>query len=571
MNDFFKQHLSRFSGLWAGWSIVQKAILVGIAVAVLGGMFALLRVSAMPTLVNVIDAPIRDEAALDRIVTRHNQEGVRVHVTANGVVQVVDEPTARRMRAILISENLIPTGIDPWQVFDRERWTITDFERNVNFQRAQTQLITDHIRALHDVDNAIVNIVWPERELFRADQNPVSVSVTIVPRPGSYITQSPQNRRIIEGIQRILQTAIEGLRAEHITITDNRGVLLNDFAGMEGFDRLALIEGEGRHRQREEARIRANVLQSLQATFTADRVRDLNVSVQMDMSRMAVETTEFFPFQLRPRTPGLPFDDSIYLESVMRSQSRSETEWQGTGFNPEGPSGVEGHTPPAFRDMQNLHGRMSQETLTENRELNERRIQEERSPQVDRVTVSVNIDGRWRKVFDERGNPVVLADGSIEREFIPVSDADLRSAQLLIQDAIGFNPARGDSVTVRNIPFDRTMEHRAEDAAFFRQQQISRMIVIFLAGLTLLVIGFLIFRIISREIERRRRLAEEERARREQMLRESAMAEAEQDGMNVSVSVEERARMELMENVVNMAKEHPEDAAQLIRTWILED
>jgi flagellar M-ring protein FliF len=29
--------------------------------------------------------------------------------------------------------------------------------------------------------------------------------------------------------------------------------------------------------------------------------------------------------------------------------------------------------------------------------------------------------------------------------------------------------------------------------------------------------------------------------------------------------------MELMENAINMAKEHPDDAAQLIRTWILEE
>jgi flagellar M-ring protein FliF len=35
--------------------------------------------------------------------------------------------------------------------------------------------------------------------------------------------------------------------------------------------------------------------------------------------------------------------------------------------------------------------------------------------------------------------------------------------------------------------------------------------------------------------------------------------------------VEERSRMELMESVVNLAKEHPEDCAQLIRTWILEE
>ena len=568
MSEYFKQLSSRFRVHWAGWSLVQRIIIAGVAVVVIVGMVALLRVSAMPTLVSVIDAPIRDEAALDRIVLRLNQEGVRVTVTPTGVVQVPDETTARRMRGILISENLIPSGIDPWQVFDRDRWTITDFERNVNLQRSHTQMITNHIRAIDGVDDASVVIVWPERTLFQADQNPVTASVRITPTPGSNISE---NRRQIEGIQRLLQTAIEGLRDENIVITDHRGLQLNDFAGMEGFDRLALIEREGRLRQREETRIRASVLQALQATFTADRVRDLNVSVQMDMSRMAVDTTEFFPVTVRPRTPGLPFDDSIIVESILRSESTSQTTWSGTGFNPEGPSGVEGHTPPAFRDMSNLHGRMTQETRTHNQELNQRLIQEERSPQIDRVTVSVNIDGRWRRVYDERGNAVVGPDGSIEREFTPISPEDLRSAELLIRDAIGFNAARGDSVTVRNIPFDRTAEFRDEDAAYFRARQLRTTIIIFLSGLTLLIIGFLAFRTISRELERRRRLAEEERARREQMLRESAMAAAEHDGMDVSVSVEERTRMELMENVISLAKEHPEDAAQLIRTWILEE
>ena len=41
--------------------------------------------------------------------------------------------------------------------------------------------------------------------------------------------------------------------------------------------------------------------------------------------------------------------------------------------------------------------------------------------------------------------------------------------------------------------------------------------------------------------------------------------------MEVSMSVEERRRMELQENAVNMAKEHPENVALLIRTWLMEE
>ena len=73
---------------------------------------------------------------------------------------------------------------------------------------------------------------------------------------------------------------------------------------------------------------------------------------------------EFFPFTIRPQTPGLPYDDSVYLDSnpssVTESFTISKPYWEGTGFNPEGPKGVEGQLPPAYRDMSNLYGSVNQ-------------------------------------------------------------------------------------------------------------------------------------------------------------------------------------------------------------------
>ena len=568
MNEFFQKILTKAVAAWAGFSAQQRLIFTVVAVIIIGGVIALFRVSSTPVFVSVIDAPIRDEDALDRIRLRINQENVNVSVTANGILQVADEATARRIRAILIREDLIPTGLDPWQIFDRERWTITDMERNVNLQRALTRMITDHIRAIDDVDNANVTIVWPQRELFRADQNPVSASVIITPKPGSDLAE---NRKKIEGIQKLLRFAIEGLQPDNIVITDHRGLVLNDFEGMAAFDRQNLIEREQKFILTQETKYRSLVLGALQQIFTPNRVRDLSIKIDMDMSKKSVEKEEFFPITVKPRTPGLPYDDSEIALSITRSSATSDTKWEGTGYNPEGPAGVEGQTPPAFKDMSNLYGKMTQETDQHNEEINSEKTTEERSPQINRVTVSVNIDGRWRLKYDEKGNPVVLNGNSLEREFIAVSEEDRRRAEELIRGAIGYNPARGDSVTVTTIPFDRTEEFGAEDAEYFRKKQMQTTVIVFLSGLILLLLGFIIFRMVAREMERRRRLAEEERARREQMLRESAMAEAEQEGVDVSISLEERTRMELMENAINMAKEHPEDAAQLIRTWLLEE
>ena len=566
--EMFKKILAQAAALWGKGSMVQRVILAGIVVVILVGIGAMVSVSSAPTMVPLFNAPIRDEDARDRIILRLDQEGVRASVSPAHIIMVEDAQTARRMRGILTREDLVPRGMDPWAIFDRDRWTITDFERNVNLRRSITQMLTDHIRALDDVDNAEVIIVIPEDRLFVSERNPVSASVSITPRPGSDITE---NRRKIEGIQRLIRFAIEGLRDENIVITDHRGNILNDFESMAEADRLSLIERQTRMIQSLETRYRERILTSLQHTFGTDRVRDLDIRFEMDMSQRFVSTEEVIPTIMRERTPGLPFDDSEILHYVPRSMALSETFWEGTGFMPEGPAGVEGHVPPVYRDMQNLFGRVRQETRQVNHEVGMRRTQEERSPTVDRVTVSVNIDGTWQKSFDERRRPVIAPDGSIERIYTPIAPEVLRETQIRIQNAIGFNAARGDSVTVHNIQFDRSTQFAEEDAAYFRRRQIETTVMVFLIGLGALLIAFILVRTISREMERRKRLEAEERARREEALRQQALLQAEEEGMDISISVEERTRMELQESVVNMTREHPEDAAQLIRTWLLED
>ncbi|MDR2135040.1 MAG: flagellar M-ring protein FliF [Treponema sp.] len=566
--DWLKKLAAQIQGLWKKFTLTQRIILGAIVLAVIGGIVALLSISSVPTMVAVIDVPIQDEAVRDQIITRINEEGIRTQVTAAGVIQVADEQTARRLRSLLVREDLIPAGTDPWAIFDQERWTITDFERNVNFRRAQTGMVTDLIKSLDEVDDADVTVVFPERTLFRSEQNPTTASVIITPRPGSDITT---NRKKIEGIQKLLRFAIEGLTDGNIVITDQAGNVLNDFENMAAADRLVLIERENKIIQTLEAKYRAQVLAALQVTFGTDRVRDLNIKIDMDMSKKTIARENYSPIVTKERTPGLPYDDSEQVNSFTISESTSDTTWTGTGFNPEGPAGVEGQTPPAFKDMSNLYGSMKQETKVHNEVVNSEKSQEERSPQIDRVTVSVNIDGQWKWKYDDSKAPVVALDGSIERDYIPVPPEQLRSAQLLVQNAVGYNAARGDSVTVQNIPFDRTSQFKEEDAAYFRQKQFQTTLVIFLIGVAVLLLSFIIFRAISREMERRRRLAEDERARREQAIRESAIAQAEEEGVDVSISVEERARLDLQENVANMAKEHPEDVAQLIRTWLLEE
>jgi flagellar M-ring protein FliF len=568
MGEFFRKLAEQFKALWERWTLVQRLILCGIVAVSVAAIVVMVSVSSGTGMVPVIDAPIADEEQRAAIVTRINAEGVRTQVSGSGVISVPDEQSARRMRAILVREDLVPKGTDPWDLFDRDRWTITDFERNVNLRRAITAMVTDHIKSLSEIDDANVVIEKPERTLFSSDQNPTTASIIIIPKPGSDITG---DRKKIEGIQKLVIAAVEGLKPENIVITDQNGVALNDFAGMAETDRLARIEKEIKIVRDTEAKYRADILRALQVNFSSDRVRDLNIKIDMDMSKKAVESQKITPIIIKEQTPGLSYDDSQREKSLTLSETTSTTTWKGTGFNPEGPPGVEGQTPPAYRDMSNLYGEVTQETRTHNEEFNREAITEERSPTIDRVSVSVNIDGTWERKRDEKGALVFLPDGRVEREYKPLSPEEIGMAQALVEGAIGFNAARGDVVRVQNIQIDRSAQFAGEDAELMRHRQIQITIIASLVGLALLMIGFVLFQIIRRAQEAARRRREEELARQHELMREEALLRAESEGQQVAMSLEDQARLELQEKAINLAKEHPADVAQLIRTWIMEE
>ncbi|TFG82998.1 MAG: flagellar M-ring protein FliF [Spirochaetales bacterium] len=568
MNEWLKKTLDRLKTLWGSWGLPQKLILIGIAGAVLVAIVLLFTVSGTPTQVRLINTPIQSDDELRLITSRLDSEGIEFNVAENNILYVKDQATRSRAVSVLLREDLIPQGTSLWDVFSIDRFTTTDFERNVNLRRAIIQEVTRHIESIEAVDKANVVIEIPEDKLFSEDQKPVTASVILYPKPGSDIVT---NRKQLEGIQKIIKFAVSGLLDENIVITDQNGIVLNDFAGLQDMDRLELTKREQQLIQRQEAYYRAAVLKALQQIYTADRVRDLNIKLDMDMSKKTVATKEYFPFTLKPDNPITPYDDSVIQPSVRESTERKAYEYQGTGFNPEGPAGVEGQTSPAYKDLQNMVGKATETYVVENEALNERNTQENTSPAIDRVTVSVNIDGVWKWKYTDKGEPLVRTDGGIDREYVQVPQLELDAAAALIRDAIGYNRMRGDSVTVRNIQFDRSAQFKVEDADFLRTLQLRRVVLYSLIGLAFLLVSFIVFRLVSRELERRRRISEEKRALEQQMLRENAIRQAEEQNIEVSMSVEERKRLDLQEHAINMAKEHPEDVAQLIRTWLREE
>lgn len=569
MNEWLKKILEKIKTLWTKWSTVQKIILIGIAVGAIVGIVLLFSVSSAPTTVPLLNTAINDQATMDNILFRLEEENVSYTVSSDNRIMVADNATARRMRSILVREDLMPSNTSPWEVFSVDQWKTSDFKNNIDLQHSITEAVIQHIESLDEVDDAKVVITFPKEVLFADQQEPVKASIVIRPTPGSDITN---NRKKIEGIQKLVIYAVDGLTVDNITISDTSGKLLNDFEGMERLDEIAITEKQQKLIATQESAYRQKILPALQETFGKDRVRDLNIKIEMDMSKKQITTQEYFPVTVKEDDPTTPYDDSKTELSLTRSSQTATTRWQGTGYNPEGPSGVEGQTSPVYKDSSNLYGMTEQSIVTKNEEINKRDIVEVVSPTMGRRTVSVNIDGKYRFKTDDNGNYVLSKDGKRrEREYIPVSAEDLADARTLIQNAIGYDVKRGDDVSVHNIQIYRDPEFELADAAWIKGVQTQNAILYALIGLTAVLIIFIVIKLVMREVERRRRLKEEERLRNQQLEREKRLWDAEQAGMEVSMSVEERKRLELQENAINMAKEHPEDVALLIRTWLMEE
>lgn len=569
MNDWLGRVLDQIKTLWGRWTTTQKVIFFAIIGGTVLAIVLLVVLSAAPSMVPLFTTPVTDANLRQQISAKLDEQNVPHTVTTTGMIYVDSEHTAMRMRAILVRDNLVPKGISPWAVFQMNQFTTTDFERNVNLQQAITKTLEQHIEALRDVDSAKVILGIPKQSLFTQDQLPVTASVILTPAPGSDITTNPSK---IEGIQKLVELAVPGLTANNIVITDQYGNVLNNFTNLAKVTRLDLAKAQIQEKLRLENQYRQAIETVLGQIFTPGRVRVMKVDISLNMAEKTITTKEHFPITMTPQNPNVPYNTRVVIPNVPISTQTKNESFQGTGFNPQGPPGVEGQTPPAYKDLSNLVGKYTNDTQTTNYEVNTRDIHEVAAPYaIDRVTVGVAIDGIWHKVYNPNGQLEFNPNGSIKRVYTPVSAADLQKATNLVEDAIGYDKARGDSVSVETIQFDRSAQFAKEDQAFQNARRLQQAIIYSLIGLAVVLIAFIVFRLISREVERRRRLREEELSRQHQAMREAALRSAEEEGVEVQMSVEERARLEMQENAINMAREHPEDVAQLIRTWLVEE
>ncbi len=565
MKEFLQKLLTQFKEIYSKLNKKQKVIIGVILLLIIVSFIVLISFSGKAT--KVILYSNLNAKDFGEITKKLQEWGYEFIPEENNIWVRPEDKQYIKMK--LAQEGIIPAGIKGWELFDTQKWTTTDFERNINKRRAIIGEITKHLKMLkEDIEDVSIQITMPEKELYMDEDVPWRASVIITPAPYSDITK---NKKKIKGIINLVAFGVDKLSPENIVVSDNHGNILSDFEEEEQTDYLVRAKREAKITERLRRKLQEDIYKGLSKFIGKDKV-DVRVFLDIDFNQEEIEKKEYIPIQLKKDNPATPYDESEYTEKIVRSEKDVSEKFQGYGFVPEGPPGIEPNYPPGYKEATDKFGKYEKKEKIKNYEISEQRTKIKRAPyKINKISVAVWVDGIWKKVYDEKGKLVLNKDMTIKREYIPRSEEELKKYEEIVKGAIGYDPDRGDMVVVRNVKFDWTEKWRKEDLALQRKMQLRKTLIWTLITLFALFLGTLIYRAIAREIARRRRIREEELAMQQQMMREAALKAAEEEGVEVELSLEEKARLEMQQNAINLAKERPEDVAALLRTWMAEE
>ena len=539
----------------------KKKIILGIIAGVIFTAFIIIgslsSEAGLSTLYTGLEA--KDFA---EITTKLKEKGY--HFKHKGTESIFVNPEEKEeVLMFLAQENLIPKGIPGWELFDMDKWSETQFEKDVKKQRALMGALSRTLSTLKSIEKAQVNIAIPEEELFEEKIQPITAAVILKYAPGVESLKVKE----IEGIETLVSRSVPGLKKDNVSIAGPDGKILNDFDDEITREKWELksVEEKFKIEERQRVKLLVDIRNSLERNYP-DRADIVRLDLKMRWDKEEIERSEVEPVIMTPDDPKTPYSERVVKDSLKVSSKKTTEQFEGNGFTPEGPSGTEPNIPPGYKDKDYQKAKYTKKEEIDNNVFNETKRKIAKQPwEVRKINLAVILDGKWIKKGEREDR-----EGYI-REYLAVSEEEVRQVSDLLKKAIGYNIARGDNLSVQHIQKDRRKEHEIEDEELRKKKVIRRMLLATLIGLLFIIIAISVYQLIKKEIERRRKLREEELAAQQQMMREAALRAIEDEGIEVEISPEERAKKEMLENVINLVKSRPEDVALLIRTWMSEE
>ena len=565
MQDFINKLISQVKNIFSKTTKVQKAIVIGILVVALGAIIATIILSSRRTGTLLFQKALSQEDARN-VISVLEASNIKYQYR-NGFITLNNMSDKAKAELELVKEGKMPTSLDGWELFDSPRIGITDVELDINKRRSLTKAITQLLTKLEFVQEATVDLAFPKKEYLTDVDAPVTASVVIKAEP--FKEEILRDPKTVRGLQRLIAMGVDKLQPEFVTITDSVGLVLTDFTDEAANLKLKVAQEELKIVDRERKKIENKRRQTLGRIYT-NRV-ETTIALELIWDEVTITNNSVMPIVLKEDDPSTPYDDSIITNKVQVSSRTVTEDWKGQQFIPQGAAGAEENVPPGYKDKTDRWQTYTKTDTQDNYELSKRyEAIKKGSYQIGKISAAVALDGRWTRVYDERGNPVITNGTSYVREYHPVSAEEIRNVTSLVQAAIGYNLKRGDQVSVTHLQFDHWDRFDAEDARIMRNNFIKKTLVIAMISLLALFILVLIVRAIQKELARRRRLREEELERKQMEMRRQAMMNVNEEPIT-EMNLEDAARKKLMEEVIRVSHERPEDVAQLLRTWMADD
>ncbi len=429
-----------------------------------------------------------------------------------------------RLRMELAAQDL-PKGKKGFELFEKSQFGATEFQNRVQYLQALQGELARTIEQLTEVEAARVHIVLPKDSLYKQNEKPASASIMLKVRAGNELAKAQ-----IKGIVNLTAHSIEGLKPENVTVIDQFAKVLNapDEEGQGPDKKTSLTQFQLTKRVQDD--LQRNIQSMLDQVLGANKSA-VRVSVELNFDQRSLDRQVFEPV----------VDD----KGIIRSSQDLTENYRGTAGAPGGQPGVASNIPGYVTANQNQSNYEKKE-VTRNYEINETKEKIIATPgAIKRLTVAVLID-----------------EG--------ITQAQQDSISKVVASAAGFSQPRGDVVSVERIPFNtealelqkREQEKLSDATKLLTYAQIA-------VPLLLVVLAFIAWRLHARRKE----------AAAEQVLLatpigtvaelEEAEAELEDEARKKKEpSREEKERMKQREEITKLARQNPDNIAQLIRTWL---
>jgi len=419
---------------------------------------------------------------------------------------------------------------------DEQSLGTSSFIESARFNRALEEELALSIQALDSVETARVHLAIPKQSAFMRSRSKPNASVVVGMHPGRILGEGQ-----VAGIVYLVASSVTDLEPEGVTLVDQRGNLLSSRSSSPD---LMLSNEQFRFRRQIEDSYMQRINDMLIPILGSDKVR-VQVTAEVDFT--AEERTE----EQYTDNPASVRSEQTYEEQNMRAQ---------TG----GVTGALTAAPPEPGDAAQNEADADQATPTRRSVRTSRNYELDRvvrhvkqgSGNVERLAIAVVLD-----------NKMVPGEDGISLEPVALTPEELVNIENLVKEAVGFDPDRGDTVTVSNMPFAVPEAVIPAETSILDSplvMQGGKMLAGFVA---LLVLILTVLRPALRNLaESSARAVEKQQALR---LQEHNLAFQGPDGEMMAAP--QQTYEQKLSRARTMVNEDPTRVASVIKSWVGED